>query len=172
MSHSETSLNSYNYHLAVDKILRILKSGGFWFETFEHDEVRTSEEAAKMRPEYKLEQGAKALIVKAYLADSEEKFLMLIMPADLKLDSKKACEVLGAKKIRFVTEDEVSQITNGVRVGGVPPFGNLFCIKVVADPKLFDNEKIVFNAGDRCFSIAMKSEDYKAIVTPQIASIT
>jgi prolyl-tRNA editing enzyme YbaK/EbsC (Cys-tRNA(Pro) deacylase) len=160
------------YHQTVNKIVDILKNGGFWFETFEHEEVRTSEEAARVRTGYGLEQGAKALIVKVYLNDGQEKFFMLVMPANLKLDSKKACEALGAKKIRFASEDEVSKITDGVRVGGVPPFGNLFNLDVVVDPQLFDNEKIVFNAGDRRFSVAMKSEDYKTIVVPQIASIT
>lgn len=161
-----------DYHITVEKILNLLKDGGFWFETFEHDEVRTSEEAAKMRPEYKLEQGAKALIVKVYLSDNQEKFLMLVMSANLKLDSKKACEAVEAKKIRFASEDEVLEITDGVKVGGVPPFGNLFGLDVIVDPKLFDNDKIVFNAGDRRFSVAIRAEDYRNILNPRIASIT
>jgi len=43
---------------------------------------------------------------------------------------------------------------------------------MIVDPKLFQNEKIIFNAGDRRFSVAMKSEDYKKIVNPQIVEIT
>jgi prolyl-tRNA editing enzyme YbaK/EbsC (Cys-tRNA(Pro) deacylase) len=160
------------YHKTVNKISDILKADGCWFETFEHEEVRTSEEAAKMRPEYKLGQGAKALIVKAYLNGGANKFIMLVMPANLKLDSKKVCAVVDAKKIRFATEEEVFLITDGVKVGGVPPFGNLFGLDVIVDPRLFDNDKIIFNAGDRRFSIAMGSENYKSILKPQIESIT
>lgn len=63
-------------------------------------------------------------------------------------------------------------LTDGVEVGGVPPFGNLFGLKVIADRRLFENEKIVFNAGDRRFSIAMRSSDYKRLVDPDIADIT
>ncbi len=159
------------YHKSVDKIIEILIKHNVWFETFEHEEVRTSEEAAKTRTGYSLEQGAKALVVKTYLKDGTEKFVMFVMPAHLKLDSKKVTQVINAKKIRFASEEEVEQVTNGVKVGGVPPFGNIFGLDVIADPKLFDNEKIVFNAGDRSFSIGMKSSDFKTIVNPQIAPI-
>ena len=76
-----------------------------------------------------------------------------------------------ARDIRFATEEEVIKLTGGVLPGGVPPFGNLFDLPVVADPLLFENEKIVFNAGDRCFSVAMKSADYQKIVGPRVSDI-
>jgi prolyl-tRNA editing enzyme YbaK/EbsC (Cys-tRNA(Pro) deacylase) len=76
----------------------------------------------------------------------------------------------GAKAIRFATVGEVASLTNGVQAGGVPPFGNLFSLEVLADPKLFENEKIIFNAGDRRFSVAMKSKDFKNLVNPKIES--
>ena len=85
---------------------------------------------------------------------------------------KKVKEVFDAKDIRFATREEISELTNGVHIGGVPPFGDLFNIEVIADPKIFENEKIVFNAGDRCYSIAMKSEDYKKFINPKIENIT
>jgi Aminoacyl-tRNA editing domain len=61
---------------------------------------------------------------------------------------------------------------SGIQPGAVPPLGNLFNLEVIADPALFENKKIVFNAGDRTFSIAMKSADYQQIVQPQVRSIT
>jgi len=160
-----------DFHPVTEKIVGLLKENEYWYEAFEHEAVRTSEEAARVRPEYTMNQGAKALILKAYFADGE-RFVMFVFPADLKLDSKKAAGAIGAKKIRFATEEEVSQITNGVELGGVPPFGNLFNIEVVVDPSLFRNEKIIFNAGDRRFSVAMMSEDFIRLVNPKIISIT
>jgi prolyl-tRNA editing enzyme YbaK/EbsC (Cys-tRNA(Pro) deacylase) len=159
------------YHPTVQKILDLLKQNGFWFETFEHGEVKTSQQAALTRPDYTLRQGTKAMIVRAYNTKSEYKFIMLVFPADQKFDSKKIKTALGFKDIRFAAEEEVEKITGGVKIGGVPPFGNLFNLPVYADPSLFENEKIVFNAGDRKFSLAMKSADYKTIVKPQIINI-
>jgi Ala-tRNA(Pro) deacylase len=95
---------------------------------------------------------------------------MLVMPADQKFDSSKVKQILHAKDIRFASEDVVEEITGGVKPGGVPPFGNLFGLEVVSDKTLYDNEKIVFNAG-RTTSIAMYSADYKQLVQPEVAEI-
>lgn len=160
------------YHKVTTEIISLLKENSCWFEVFEHDAVRTSEEAAKIRTGYSMEQGAKALIMKVKVPGQDPKFCMFVMPAHLRLDSKSVKQLLGAKDLRFATEDEVIQVTKGVQPGGVPPFGNLFGIEVIADPKLFENEKIIFNAGDRRVSVAMYSRDYNKLVSPRIESIT
>ena len=159
------------YHLVVHKIIDLLKQHNYWFETFEHEPVRTSEEAAKIRSGYSLEQGAKALIVRVKYSSSEKKFMMLVVPGNVRFDKQKVSEFLKTKDIRFATENEVSEITGGVELGGVPPFGNLFGLEVIVDPSLFENSKIIFNAGDRGFSVAMKSNDYVTLVKPIIRSI-
>ena len=143
-----------------------------WYEYFEHEPVRTSEEAAKIRTGYTLAQGAKALIVRVKKSNADKYFAMLVIPGDLKFDIKKVKAILEAKDIRFATEDEVSDITKGIKVGGVPPFGNLFEIDVYADSKVFNNDKIVFNAGDKKASIAMNTGDYKLVVNPNVADLT
>ena len=158
------------YHKVTEQIKGLLTQSGIWFETFEHESVRTSEEAAKVRPRYSLKQGAKAIIIRVK-AGRVKYFAMLTMPADTRFDNDKVQGVFRAKDIRFASEAEVKEITGGVEPGGVPPFGNLFGLKVVADPSLFENEKIVFNAGDRSFSLAMNSKDYRELVKPEIESI-
>jgi Ala-tRNA(Pro) deacylase len=160
-----------NYHQIVNKILALLKTNNCWLETFEHEPVRTSEQAALTRPGYTLRQGAKAMIVKTYRSRNEGEFVMLVFPADKKFDAKKTRTALNIKNLRFATEQEVADITGGVQIGGVPPFGNLFGLKVFSDPSLFANEKIVFNAGDRGFSVAMKSADYQNLVNPETVDI-
>jgi len=162
-----------HYHPIAHTIVDVLKLHEMWFETFEHEAVTTSEDAARARPDYTLHQGAKAIVVKGEKKNKEDEFLMLVVPADLRLDSKKVKSVLELRNFRFATEDEISEITRGIQRGGVPPFGNLFFkpIAVHVDPKMFENEKIIFNAGDRCFSVAMKSEDYKRLVCPLVVDI-
>lgn len=158
------------YHATVSKILDLLQTNHCWHETFQHEPVRTSEEAARTRPGYTLHQGAKAMIVR--VKNPQPKFVMLVLPADLRFDNAKVKSFLSAKDLRFATEQEIGELTGGVQPGAVPPFGNLFGLDVVVDPTLFENERIVFNAGDRCFSLAMKSEDYKRLVNPQVRSFS
>lgn len=161
-----------NFHSVTKTITDLLIQNNCWFETFEHEPVRTSEEAAKTRTGYTLQQGAKALIMRVKKSEADKKFVMLLVPGDLRFDNQKVKTFFDVKDIRFATEEEVSQVTNGVQIGGIPPFGNLFNLDVFADPKLFENEKIVFNAGDRRFSVAMKSEDFIKLVNPQMINIT
>lgn len=157
-----------NYHSSVNIILQLLKENNFWHETFEHEPVVTSEDAAKVRTGYTLEQGAKAIIVKL----EDDSYVMFVLPGNLRLDSSKIRKNTPIKKFRFANEKELLKVTNGVERGGVPPFGNIFNLKVYADKRIFEMEKIIFNAGDRKFSVAMKSEDYKKIVNPGIVDIS
>ncbi len=160
-----------SYHDIVSKITAVLKANNCWLETFEHEPVRTSEEASRTRPGYSPHQGAKAMIVRIKRSESDKRFAMLVFPADMRFDNAKVKTLFGAKDIRFATEQEIAELTAGVQAGAVPPFGNLFNLEVIADPSLFENEKIVFNAGDRSFSVAMKSEDYQNLAKPRISSI-
>ena len=160
-----------DYHSLVGKIKSLLSENGFWFETFEHEPVRTSEEASKIRTGYKLEQGTKALIVKVYKSHDGEDFAMMIVRGSDRFDEKKVKDLLNIKEFRFATEQEVIELTDGVLPGGVPPFGNLFGLKVFVDKRVLENEKIVFNAGDRRFSIGIYSKDWFELVKPCLADI-
>lgn len=159
------------YHPTVEKIKSLLDANSCWYETFEHEPVRTSEEASKVRTGYSVSQGAKALICKVKEAGKGKRFVMFVLPGDKRFDAEKIKSNLGFSDIRFATEAEVSEITSGVQPGGVPPFGNLFNLEVFAEEALLKNEKIVFNAGDRSYSIAMRAEDYIKLVNPKVTSI-
>ena len=159
------------YHPVVTKILASLSELDCWFETFEHQPVRTSEEAAQVRTGYSLDQGAKALIVRVKLQSGEKKFVMLVLSGSAKFDRTLVQATLQGRDIRFATPDEVAQITQGVELGGVPPFGNLFNLEVYVDPNLLKHEKIIFNAGDKRFSVAMQTADYLRLVKPTVVTM-
>lgn len=159
------------HHPLVNTLRDLLEERGVWYERFEHEPVRTSEEAARVRPGYAINQGAKALIARARQGGLQQ-FVMFVVPGDRRFNTKTIKRTIGLSDIRFATEAEVAQITRGVRPGGVPPFGNLFGLKVYVDPSLCEHEKIVFNAGDRSVSLAMRSADYCALVDPTIVDIT
>lgn len=159
-------------HPLADRIEQILKEQGSWYERFEHEPVRTSHEAALVRPEYGQKQGAKSLIVKGKRPGEEKQFFMVVVPGDKQFDKHKLRSATGFSDVRFASEEEVHTITNGVIPGGVPPWGNLFQILVIADEGIFTNETMIFNAGDRKVSIAMRTHDYLAIVAPTVAAIT
>lgn len=160
-------------HPATREILNLLENAGCWYETFQHAAVRTSEEAAAARPGYGLNQGAKAIILRVKRSKRDKFFVMLVFPADRRFHGKGVKGYFNARDIRFASEEEVKALTGGVQPGGVPPFGSLFDLPVYAAPELFDLKTIVFNAGDRSFSLAMRSADYRRLERPvEFAFIT
>jgi Ala-tRNA(Pro) deacylase len=164
----EDQAMALQYHPVARRIVEVLETSGYWFEAFEHGPVRTSVEAAATRPGYTLSQGAKAIICSAK-SKTGDRFIMLVFPADRKFDSRSVRTAMDLSGFRFATEEEITSLTGGVVPGAVPPFGNLFGLEVLADTSLFDNERIVFNAGDQRFSVAMLSEDFRTLVQPIVA---
>jgi prolyl-tRNA editing enzyme YbaK/EbsC (Cys-tRNA(Pro) deacylase) len=102
----------------------------------------------------------------------KKRFFMIVVPGDRQFDKTKLREATGYTDVRFASEEEVSEITGGVIPGGVPPWGTLFGLEVHVDEHVFDNERIIFNAGDRRVSIAMRSEDYRSLIAPHISPLT
>lgn len=151
-------------HPVVSRIKSILDDNGTQYEQYEYDPVG-------VHPEYNLAQGTKALIVLAK-KDGEKRFIMLALPCNKQFDKQKIKEETGYTTVRFATPEEVMQITDGVAPGGVPPFGGLFNLEVICDRNIFNNEKIIFNAGDSRIFIVMHSDKYKNLVHPTIVSIT
>jgi len=142
-----------------------LQQSGVPFTVLRHEPVFTSEQAAAVRGT-SLASGAKALVVKA-----GERFVLLVVPADRKLDSKKARTGLQVKALRFATAEEVHELT-GLKPGSIPPFGSLFGLPTCCDPALAENTSINFNAGDHAISVQMSHDDFVRVEQPTPASLT
>ena len=156
-----------------EKIKQLLDSHTIHYTSFEHEPVRTSEDAANVRERLTgipaaehLKRGAKAMIIR-----SEGKYYQFVLSAVRKLDFKKVKQVLHTESATLASPEEVQKITDCVP-GSVPPFGNLFGIPVYVDPSLLVNETIDFNAGETTVSILMKKDDWDRIVQPEVVSFS
>ncbi len=150
------------------QIKELLDSHKIIYKHLTHEPVgRTSEDAAKVRGT-SLDNGVKAIILKihdASYADSSDKFFQVSIPGLNRIDVKKLKEYFNIKSISLASPDEVLERT-GCTVGSVPPFGNLFDMKVYADNSLLELTEMLFSAGSHTDSIIMDPKDYLAIVNP------
>ena len=131
------------------------------FREVRHEPTRTSEESALARGE-QLRVGGKALLIKV---DAE--FRLFVLSAHLKADSSAIRTHFGAKKTRFASPQELMDLT-GLVPGSVPPFGSpILPFPLFADPSVFENKRIAFNAGSLTDSIIMGTDDYRRVARPK-----
>ena len=145
-----------------DLILDLLKSNNIEFKYLEHEEVKTSEESAKIR-DTKLEQGAKALILKGKKSGNN---IMVVLPAHKKANIEKIEQIL-SEKFEFESPDNILKKW-GIQVGGVPPFGNLLNLPTYIDKEVLNNDIVVFNCGTRTSSIFMNPKDMVELIKGEL----
>jgi prolyl-tRNA editing enzyme YbaK/EbsC (Cys-tRNA(Pro) deacylase) len=146
----------------LDRLRQFLASQGVVFREVHHEVTRTSAESARARGE-ELRVGGKALVVKA-----DDTYHLCVLPADCKLNSAAVKTVLGARKIRFASGEELLELT-GLVPGSVPPFGRpILPFQLFADVRLIDNDRIAFNAGSLTTSFVLPMADYVRVAQPTL----
>src|SRR3989344_1788954 len=144
----------------VENIKRILGDFKIKFNHFIHKPVFTSQESADERG-LELKQGVKALVFK------NGKFILALVPGDMKADAKKLSKILGLKELKLAKPEEVLKITN-CEIGSVHPFGFLHDLETYMDQKVLENDIVDFNIGLHTESISMRSKDLAKVIKPKI----
>ncbi len=149
--------------VVFEKVKYLLNEAGVEYELLEHEEVKTSEEAAKVRGT-SMSMAPKAMILKK----TSGSYVMVCVPADTQLDLSKVEAVVG-EAVKLTPPDEVESVF-GIKVGAVPPFGNALGMEMYLDKDFWKKEKVAFNAGRRDRSVIMKAKDLIDIAKPNTIS--
>lgn len=138
-----------------------LKTEGVEYEVNVHTEAYTAQEIAARQ------HVPGRMLAKVVILKSMETLSMVVISANCKVDFLKAKDIFNAPDIRLATEDEFKSVFPGCEVGAMPPFGNLYDMKVYVDPELAENEYMVFNAGSHVETVKMKYADFERLVNPE-----
>lgn len=147
------------------KVAAYLKKNNITFETVAHRTVFTAFDLANTLKE-KLENIGKTLLVKA-----DKQFVLVVVPANRRLDLKKLKASLGASKIVIANEkDMVAHFK--VKPGAITPFGALHKVAVIADRSLLKAGKLLLGAGSFTESLRMKVADFVKLEHAKLANFT
>lgn len=151
--------------VVATKLKAFLDSKKVVYQVLRHHERFTSQEIAEALhvPGRML---AKVVIVKA---DGELR--MAVLPGDLLLDLKKFAKAVAAREAVLATEDEFKDAFPDCELGAMPPFGNLYAMRVVVDRTLAADEHIVFEAGSHHEALKLLYADFARLAVPQVADI-
>jgi nondiscriminating aspartyl-tRNA synthetase len=144
-----------------NEILRLCHKHGLTIQHSVHEPTPTSEDSSRVRG-IRMEEGIKALILRG---KNSKKNYQFNIPANRKLDMKAAAEMVG-EKCEF--EDPAVILERfGLKIGGVPPFGNLIHLDNYFDEAIRQEPRAAFNCGLLTESIIMPSKDLATITDPK-----
>lgn len=109
---------------------------------------------------------AKTVIVKL-----DDDLAMAVMPASAQVDLNALRAETGAKTVQLASELEFRPRFPDCETGAMPPFGNLYGMRVFADQSLAQDEEIAFNAGSHRELMRMAWSDYLWLVHPQVMKL-
>jgi Ala-tRNA(Pro) deacylase len=103
------------------------------------------------------------LVAKAVVCESDDRYLLVVVPAGWYVDIGRVGLAIGAKKFCMATESEIAVLFPFSEVDAVPPLGGLAGLPVYLDRQLANQEFIAFNAGSHHDLIHMRTADFMQI---------
>ena len=140
------------------KLTKFLDENKAKYELIEHRTVYTAYDKARTLkiPEKTV---GKTLILKI-----GKNLAVVLIPAIKSLDMVKLKKVAKVKKVDFVSERIIKNKLKGVKVGVIPPFGNLWRLPTFIDAQLLTQSKIIVNGGDYNWSIKISPANLKKLI--------
>jgi len=151
--------------MALTKLKEFLDSNHIKYIVISHSVAYTAQGIAALAhiPGREL---AKTVIVRI---DGE--LAMAVVPASRNVDLNLLRSAAKAWAVELASELEFKSRFADCETGAMPPFGNLYNMRVIADENLGRDKEIAFNAGTHRELVRLAWGDFERLVKPQIAKI-
>jgi len=107
-------------------------------------------------------------MAKAIILKTDSQFVMVVLPAVMKINLKTLRDELPFAHVELATEKEFAELFPDSELGAMAPFGNLYGLPVYVDKSLAEDAEIVFNAGTHVDTIRIKYADFSRLAQPVI----
>jgi pyrimidine operon attenuation protein/uracil phosphoribosyltransferase/prolyl-tRNA editing enzyme YbaK/EbsC (Cys-tRNA(Pro) deacylase) len=118
------------------RVLALLDSHGLAYERIRHPRDYTAQETAA-HTHTPGRQFAKAVMLR--LSDG---YAMAVLPAHHHVDLERLGAALGGRQVELASEQQIAELCPDCEEGALPPFGNLYGLRVYASPVLARNDRI------------------------------
>jgi Ala-tRNA(Pro) deacylase len=123
------------------KITKYLDKVKIKYEIINHKTVYTAYDKAatlKIKPK---------VIGKTLIMKADKDLIMVLIPGNKNLDLVKIKKIAEAKKIDFVSEKVLKNKFKGVKLGAIPPFGEIWKLQMFMDRGLTKEKSIFVSSG-------------------------
>ena len=107
-------------------------------------------------------------LAKTVMVKLDGQMAMVVLPATRQVDFEAVKKKAGAKKVELANEKEFKDLFPECEIGAMPPFGNLYGMKVFAADALTKDAEIAFNAGSHTELIRLAYKDFERLVKPTV----
>jgi Ala-tRNA(Pro) deacylase len=149
--------------MLAHRLREFLESNGVKYLTIPHRQAYTAMEVAESAHVPGRE------MAKTVIVDVDGRLAMAVLPATRHVNVEHLRRSVGAQHVGIAKEGEFRFDFPDCEVGAMPPFGNLFNMEVLVDPKLAEDEEIAFNAGTHTEVVKMAYKDFERLVHPKTA---
>ena len=146
------------------KVKSYLDKSGIDYEEIAHKTVFTAYDAAQTLKK-KLNEVAKNLLIEA-----DKIHVLVILPADKKVDLGKLKKALGAKKVSIPKEQVMVKVLK-IKPGSLSSFGKLHKLEVLVDKAMLGTKKVLFSTGSFTDSVLMKAKDFIKMEEAKLANV-
>jgi Ala-tRNA(Pro) deacylase len=146
--------------MPVERLKEYLDTENVRYVSLKHSQAYTAQEVAATA-HVSGKELAKTVMVKI---DGE--MTMVVLPASSQVDLRRLQEAVGSRDVELAAEQEFADDFPDCELGAMPPFGNLYGMKVFVSPALRQEEEIAFNAGSHSELIRLTYKDFDRLVHP------
>jgi Ala-tRNA(Pro) deacylase len=134
------------------------------YEELAHKTVFTAYDAAQTLKKQLKE------IAKTILIEADKTHVLVVLPADRKIDMIKLKKALGAKSVRIPDEKVMVRVLK-IQPGALSSFGKLHNLEMVVDKAMLGAKKAVVSTGSFTDSVLMKVKDLVQMEEARLADI-
>lgn len=152
-----------------DTLIGLLDGRGAHYRIIDHPPEGRTELVSAMRG-HDPAQAAKCIIVMVKLGKKTKRWVLAVVPGDVRVDLGAVKELLGGTYASFAAPDAAERLSGSVS-GTILPFSFDAELELIADPAVLGHEEIFFNAARLDRSLALDTADYSAIARPRLEPI-
>src|SRR3954452_8590160 len=143
---------------AFNRLIAYLDEQGARYRLIEHAAEGRTEIVSAMRGN-ELRQAAKCVILMVKLGKKVTKYVLAVVPGNMRVDMNAVKTLLGGTYISFASTDIAERLAGSV-AGTILPFAFDPELELLVDPALTANEEIYFNAARLDCLLALNTTDY------------
>ncbi|MGK5447858.1 YbaK/EbsC family protein [Streptomyces radiopugnans] len=153
-----------------EKLLALLDEHGAAYRVIEHDPEGGTEAVSRLRG-HDLAQAAKCIIVMVRIGKKEKRFALVVVPGDKRIDLSAVKALYGGTYASFASPDIAEELA-GSPSGTILPFSFDERLELLVDPGLLNHTEFFFNAARLDRSIALSTQDYRALAEPRVEPLS